>query len=408
MLEKLTPKQIKLQSQIRDEWINIALHEQKFDKEECEQAVKWLYYASNLKEPRVEFVYGPKDFSDKFLDSVRASVRASVGASVRASVGASVRASVGASVRASVGASVRDSVGASVGDSVGASVGASVRASVRSSVRASVGASVGDSVGASVRDSVGASVGDSVGASVGASVRASVRSSVRDSVGASVRASVRDSVRSSVGASVSYCCLSGDAEFGAWYEYWKKIGVCQEEKADKYVGYLRSGAFYVFFFEKVAFVMVRPTSVLQNDRKQLHSLTAPALTFQDGTEIYSIDGVTFDKEWWDKIANDRMTPDEIFAIDNVEHRRIAYQHMDKAKMKSLKDFKVLDEQIDTKGNPMKVISFTVQNMDEPLKFYNCICPSTGREYFLGTDETTCVKAKNKSFGLDDCEFINEW
>lgn len=288
MLEKLTPKQIKLQAEIRDEWINIALHEKKFDKEECEQAIKWLYYASNLKEPRVEFVYGPNDFSKKFLDSVR------------------------------------------------------------------------------------------------------------DSVWASVR------------ASVSYCCLSGDAEFGAWYEYWKKIGVYQEDKADKYVGYLRSGAFYVFFFEKVAFVMVRPTSVLQNDRKQLHSLTTPALTFQDGTEIYSIDGVTFDKEWWDKIANDRMTPDEIFAIDNVEHRRIAYQYMDKAKMKSLKDFKVLDEQIDTKGNPMKVISFTVQNMDEPLKFYNCICPSTGREYFLGTDETTCVKAKNKSFGLDDCEFINEW
>jgi hypothetical protein len=360
MLDKLTKKQELLMAETRDEWINIALHEQKFDKEECEQAVKWLYYASNLKEPRVEFVYGPKDFSDKFLDSV--------------------------------GASVRDSVGASVRDSVRSSVRDSVRSSVRDSVRSSVRDSVWDSVWASVR----------------ASVRDSVRASVRDSVGASVWDSVRDSVGASVWDSVSYSCLSGDAEFGAWYEYWKKINIYQEDKADKYVGYLRSGAFYVFFFEKVAFVMVRPTSVLQNDRKQLHSLTAPALTFQDGTEIYSIDGVTFDKEWWDKIANDRMTPDEIFAIDNVEHRRIAYQHMDKAKMKSLKDFKVLDEQIDTKGNPMKVISFTVQNMDEPLKFYNCICPSTGREYFLGTDETTCVKAKNKSFGLDDCEFINEW
>ena len=103
-----------------------------------------------------------------------------------------------------------------------------------------------------------------------------------------------------------------------------------------------------------------------------------------------------------------MTPDEIFAIDNIEHRRIAYEYMDKSKMLQLKDYKILDEQLDSKGNMMKVISFTVQNMDEPLKFYNCFCPSTGREYFIGTDKNTCVKAKAQSFGLEDVEFINEW
>jgi hypothetical protein len=70
----------------------------------------------------------------KQWDSVRASVRASVGdsvrASARASVGDSVRASVWDSVWASVGASVWDSVWASVWASVGASVGASVWAYV--------------------------------------------------------------------------------------------------------------------------------------------------------------------------------------------------------------------------------------------------------------------------------------
>ena len=182
----------------------------------------------------------------------------------------------------------------------------------------------------------------------------------------------------------------------------------QDEKCDKYVGYLRSGAFYVFFFQKVAFVMARPLKINQNERKQLHSTTEPAILWKDGTEIYSLNGVKFEKEWWEKIVNDTMTPDEIFAIDNVEHRRIAYEFMDKSKMKSLKDFKILDEQIDSKGNSMKIISFTVQNMDEPLKFYNCICPSTGREYFLGTDEETCIAAKNKSFGLEAIEFVNEW
>lgn len=302
MLEKLTKKQESLMKEVRDEWIDLALHKQDFDKEEAEAGIKWMYYAANLKEPKVIFIDGPNDFAKQF------------------------------------------------------------RASVRASVGASVGASVWDSVG------------------------------------------------DSVGASVAWTCLSGDAEFGAWYEYWKKIKAIEpQEKAEKYVGYLRSGAFFVFFFEKVAFVMCRPTIVKQNERKQLHSTTGPALAFKDGTEIYKLNGVQFEKEWWTKIVNDEMSPEEIFAIDNLEHRRIAYEFMDKTKMKSLKDYKILDEQVDEKGNQMKIISFKVKGIDEPLKYYNCFCPTTKREYFIGTDKDTCIEAKNSSFGLDkEDKFTNEF
>ena len=97
MIEKLTQEQIELQKEVRDEWIDIALYRQNFDKEELEAGVKWLYYVSNLKEPEVVYVDSPKNFSDKLTDSVGASVRASVRDSVRASVGTSVWDSVGTS-----------------------------------------------------------------------------------------------------------------------------------------------------------------------------------------------------------------------------------------------------------------------------------------------------------------------
>ena len=124
--------------------------------------------------------------------------------------------------------------------------------------------------------------------------------------------------------------------------------------------------------------------------------------------VYKLNNVEFKREWFLKIKNDEMTAEEVFSIDNIEHRRIAYEFMDKGKMKQFKDYKVLDEKVDSKGNLMKIISFTVQNMNEPLKFYNCICPSSGREYFIGTDKDTCLEAKNSSFGLNDVEFIDEW
>ena len=298
MLEKLTKKQIELQSVVRDEWIDIALRKTNFDKEELEAGVKWLYYSSNLKEPKVVFVEGPKDFSKKLLSKKWASV--------------------GASVRASVGASVWDSV--------------------------------------------------------------------------------------------SWCSLAYDSDWASWYDFYNKIGVINHDKANQYIGYLKAGAFYVMMFEKKCFVMKRPVVIEQNERKQLHSTKGPALVFADGVKVYKLNGVTFEKKWWTKVVKDKFSPEEIFAIDNLEHRRIAYEYMDKTKMKKLKDFKVLDETIDVYKNPMKVISFSVKNVEEPLKYLNVFCPTTGREYFIGTAEDKCNQAKAKSFGFkeEEIEFIQEW
>ena len=224
---------------------------------------------------------------------------------------------------------------------------------------------------------------------------------IRDSVGASVG--------DSVGDSVSWCSLAYDSNWAAWYDFYNKIGVIDHEKANKYIGYLQGGVFLAMMFEKKAFIMCRPVKVEQDDRKRLHSETGPALVFADKAEIYKLHGVEFDKKWWTKIVKDKMSPEEIFAIDNLEHRRIAYEYMDKTKMKSLKDYKVLDEvKDDGYGNPMKVISFSVKNVTEPLKYLNCFCPSTGREYFLGTAEDKCWSAKNKSFGIEEIEFTKEW
>jgi len=272
----------------------------------------------------------------------------------------------------------------------------------------SVGASVWDSVRSSVKYSVGDSVWDSVGDSVRDSVKTSVWDSVRSSVKSSVRSSVKSSVKSSVRSSVSYMCLSCDAEFGAWYEFYKNIGIVNDEKVNKYIGYLKGGAFYAMFFEKKAFIMCPPQYVEQDDRKRLHSEKKAAFIFKDGTELYMIHGVKFEKEWWSKIVNDELSPEEILAFDNTEHRRIAWEYMNKKKLEGLKDFKILDNvENDGKGYPMRIIQFNHPDAGE-IRYYNCFCPTTGREYYIGTQETTCIKAKTKSFGLEEIEFINEW
>jgi len=124
---------------------------------------------------------------------------------------------------------------------------------------------------------------------------------------------------------------------------------------------------------------------------------------------YFIQRVGFARELFDKVRNGELSAKEVFAIENAEQRRVAYELMDKAKMKDLADFRVEDEvKDDGRGNKMKVVSFTIQGYDTPFYFLNVICPSTGREYFIETREKTCVAAKEKSFGLENVEWVDEW
>jgi hypothetical protein len=151
-----------------------------------------------------------------------------------------------------------------------------------------------------------------------------------------------------------------------------------------------------------------PTPIVKiDDQNRFHSEKESAIKWK-GCETYMLHGVKFEKEWWSKIVNDELSPEEILAFDNTEHRRIAWEYMDKKKLEGLKDFKVLDEvKDDGKGYLMRVIQFNHPDAGE-IRYYNCFCPTTGREYYLGTEETMCWKAKSKSFGLDEVEFINEW
>ncbi len=121
---------------------------------------------------------------------------------------------------------------------------------------------------------------------------------------------------------------------------------------------------------------------------------------------YKIKDVSFEKKLFDKIRKDKLTAKEVFEIRNIEQRRIAYEFMDKIKMKELAWLKILEEEIDNQGNEMKIITFNIDNME--LKYYNCFCPSTKREYFLETESDTCKEAKAMSFWDSEIKFDEEY
>jgi len=128
-------------------------------------------------------------------------------------------------------------------------------------------------------------------------------------------------------------------------------------------------------------------------------------------QIVPLERVRFEKELWEKVSRGNLSAEEVFKIENLEQRRIAYELMDKKKVLELPDYKILDGRNDDgRGNPDKVISFSVKGFDKPFLFYNCLCPSTKREYFLQTGKEKCAEAKAGSFGfgIEEIEWENEW
>ena len=145
-----------------------------------------------------------------------------------------------------------------------------------------------------------------------------------------------------------------------------------------------------------------------DDRQRYHSVEKSAIYWKGGEEIYYIHGVNFEKKLWQEVVSGKMPVEKILSIENTEQRRVAYEIMDKSRMKELKDYKVLDEvKDDGYGYPMKVVEFKVRQFDESLRYLNCHCSTTGREYFIETRQTKCEIAKAKSFGFDSIIFSKE-
>jgi hypothetical protein len=146
----------------------------------------------------------------------------------------------------------------------------------------------------------------------------------------------------------------------------------------------------------------------QKNKWSVCDLCSDWLLSQDKDFIYYINNVTFDKKLFTAIRLGQLSAQQVFAITNMEQRRVAYEKMDKVKMAELPDLKVLDESLDKYGLNQRIISFNIDGFNKPFLFYHCICPSTAREYYLETKQNNCAAAKSKSFGLENIEFTEEW
>jgi len=126
---------------------------------------------------------------------------------------------------------------------------------------------------------------------------------------------------------------------------------------------------------------------------------------------YKISDVAMDKATFDAIRHGTMTASDVFAIENTEIRRVAYERLDKSKMSELKP-RVLQEGVESNGKPIKLVEIILPSHDKSFRYLVVIDPSTDREYWLDASSATRATLngiKLELWGLpDNLEWTRMW
>jgi len=404
MLETLTKKQELLMKKVSNKWIKNFYSWKKINKSKVTRWINMMYKSCGYKNPEIIYLSSPL-WLQIGANILRANVKANVGANVKANVGANVWANVWANVEANVeanvGANVKDNVEANVKDDVEDNVGANVWANVEANVK--------DDVVANVKDDVVANVGANAWANVEANVKDDVVANVGANVWANVEANVKDNVEDKKMDFFDFCNYGDfyDSSWAAFYSYFQEIWL-KLWKAEKEFNIFKDmiywGVYNMIQFEKLCLVSELPINCFKDERKRLHNTKWPAIEWRDWYKLYYINWIHLEEEIFYKIVKDELTVEELLAIENNDTRAIAYEYFGKEKFKN-EPHKILDSQIDWKGNEMKIVDFENEKI---WRYYVWICPTTKKTHYLATTMNTCKKAKARSFGLDNIIFDNEF
>ena len=430
MLKKLTPEQVLLAIQVRDEWLNhVFKSDIPLDKELAIEGVKWLYSLAKMPTPYVVVLDSPRScqiaaniLKKETLFQVEEQVWNQVGAQAATQIRAQVRAQVADQVwdqvrgqvwnqvwnqvREQVADQVGEQVWNQVEDQVADQVWEQVRGQVWNQVRGQVWDQVrgqvwnqvwnqvGDQVADQVADQVWKQVRGQVWNEVGAQVGAQIRAQVRDQVGAQVWEQVRGQVADQVADQVwkqklEYFTpaaenLLTDSGWVPFYDYFKRISIVEHKLFDKYMEYLKNGVFYTIFLGGAAFLCGRPEYIKRDEQNRLHCEDGPAIRWKDGYCNYFWHGVSVPEKLIER--PDEITKEDLINETNAEVRRGMMEKLGERFYSLLDVFEVARETMGQGEFAREAVLYRSNEPDpvagEYIQYVQVTCHSTGRQFTL--------------------------
>ena len=162
--------------------------------------------------------------------------------------------------------------------------------------------------------------------------------------------------------------------------------------------------------EKACIVSKFPTKILRNETNEMHSIEESAISWEDGYELFYINGKNISKENFHAINNKNFSMKTFLELPNEEDKSVCIEMMQlkygddylyeffSENLKEVDTFvdKKEDKYLEGTTKGMNVGVYTLYKGEingENVAYVRCYCPSTDRMFFLGVDDNH-TKAKD--------------
>lgn len=179
-----------------------------------------------------------------------------------------------------------------------------------------------------------------------------------------------------------------DSGWFAFYDYFTRIGILKNKDFDTLKSFIRSGVWDTLFFEKLCILIRRPSSVVKNDKGQLHNPKGKSVEFRDGWGIYSLNGVRM-KEEHVMTPAEKLEVSEIIKEKNVDVRRELIRKIGIERFIIKSDAKVIDK----KGD-YELLSIKLSEEVPDARYLKMKNPSIGIFHVEGVEGDTVEQAIN--------------
>jgi len=98
----------------------------------------------------------------------------------------------------------------------------------------------------------------------------------------------------------------------------------------------------IVFVGNILFICEKPKCEWENNL--LHSIVKPAVNWADGTGIFFLEGIKFEKDLWEKIVNKTIPAKELLTLPNQDQKVVALKTYGWKRLLDELKPKILDEQ----------------------------------------------------------------
>jgi len=169
------------------------------------------------------------------------------------------------------------------------------------------------------------------------------------------------------------------------YDLFIQLGIIESEEFLLFKNFVLSGIFALITTKNNCIIYENPDKITLDENKRLHNETSASLIYNKYIQ-YNWHNVEIDKFWIEN--KESITKSTIVNEKNAEKKRCLKEILGSKNFANLLNIIVIDEDIDNKGNPVKLFKTVDKDeiAEDYLYFANVICPSTGREYFISVPQ----------------------